>query len=275
MSQADVLEILNGAPIDRIPFSFTARCPGGHAGRASGLLTLPAATATIAAFRRLTEEALAAVDERCSVCNTPIRPHLVDRYVAWYEFEDGAGAVVARHEPDAGGRGWRFAYAPEGTAPDTPGLKLYGGLKNEDCRSELGRVFSLRDRWPELLEHYRLRGRTILTEMVAPGYACFVVRADCPAQVRSLARVTVPDYRPGQTHFHVPLDSPREPGLVLETVIDTDWVADAIDRISARLGRDGSGLDPRTVGEAAAAASRSFGEQVVSSLAGLPTMPPA
>lgn len=269
-----MLEAVNGVLIDRIPFAFTARCPGGHAGRASGHLTLPAGTATIAGFRRLTEEALAAVDERCSVCRTPIRPHQVSRYIAWYEFEDGTGSVVARHEAGAGGRGWHFAYAPEGTAPDAPDLTLYGGLKNEDCRSELGRVFSLRDRWPELREHYQLRGRTIMTELAAPGYACFVVRADCLAQVRSLATVSVPEYRPGDTHFHVRLPAPPDDGVVLEAVIDTDWVADAIGRISARLGRDGSGLDPRSVGEAAAAAARTFGEQVVCSLAALSTLPP-
>jgi hypothetical protein len=279
-----LLTLLDGALIDRIPFRYAARCPEGHEGRGAGAFDVPLDTMTIDAFRQGAEATVAALHERCAACRAPIGDSALTDFFAFYEFEDGAGTAVAWYGRGSGGRGWQFGYAPQAGAEALVAADLgrmvpsrYGGIKNEDCRAVLGRVFSLRNRWPELVGHYLGRGRTIVGEIVAPGYACFVVRADCPAQVRALARVTLAEYRPDETHIHARLDPARLPrnvaeetarqNLVLEAVVDTDWVVDQIERQSARLGRDGGGLDPRRIAADAAASARLIGEQVIRALA--------
>lgn len=262
-----MLQLIDGRPIDRVPVRFTAACPDGHAGSGSAHFDLPPATATILSFRAAAESACASLKERCGICRAPVGQASLRSWFAFYEFEDGNGTVVAWYGPTAGGSGWIFGYA-ESSAPAliernaaTLGdllPKHFGGIKNEDCRAALGRVFSLRDRWPELVYQYRLRGRTIVAEVAMPGYACFVVRRDCTAQVRSLARVIVPQYLPGQTHVHasVGLKLADADDVVLEAVIDLDWVNDAISR-------HGATLDPAQVARDAAAKGRTIGEQVL------------
>jgi hypothetical protein len=249
-----MLQRVDGKLIDRIPVRFSAICPNRHTGQGAAHFDLPPDTLTIESFRGGAEAACASLNERCGNCRAPITQASIQSWSAFYEFEDGAGTVVAWYGPTGGGRGWVFGYGD-------PPAKQYGGIKNEDCRAELGRVFSLRNRWPELLYHYRMRGRTINAEIVAPGYACFVVRRDCTAQVRSLARVLVPQYLPDQTHVHAPVDASLAPGsddVILEAVIDLDWVNDAISR-------HGAALDPAQVARDAAARGRMIGEQVIMS----------
>jgi hypothetical protein len=242
-----VLQPVDGRLIDRVPVRFAAVCPDRHEGRGSADIDLTAST--IDGFRSAIEAAVER-PERCSTCRGPIS---VTSLRAFYEFEDGTGIVVAGYA----GKSWSFGYGVDREAAPL----AYGGIKNEDCRAELGRVFSLRDRWPELVGHYLQRGRTIMSELVAPGYACFVVRADCTAQVRSLARVSVPEYRPESTHLHVRVDPPaglagaaREHNLVLEAVVDTDWAEHHI---------GDAGLDPRRIAREAGEAARLLREQVL------------
>lgn len=247
-----MLQFLDDRVIDRVPFRFAAVCPERHEGRGVGDVDL--SSSTIDGFRTSIEAALDR-PERCTRCRGPIA---TTSLLATYEFEDGSGAVVAGWA----NKSWSFGYTTG--APPKLG---YGGLKNEDCRAELGRVFSLRDRWPELVAHYIQRGRTIMSELVAPGYACFVVRADCTAQVRSLARVSVPEYRPESTHLHARVDpalfgrdvadTARRHDLVLEAVVDVDWAAHHI---------GDAALDPRRVAEQAVANGRLLREQVLVAL---------
>ena len=252
-----MLQQIDGRLIDRVPVRFTAVCPEKHEGRGADEVDL--AASTIDGFRSAIEAAVER-PERCASCRRPIA---VTSLFACYEFEDGSGAVVAGYA----GKSWNFGYTTDPVAGREPTMPspLYGGIKNEDCRRELGRVFSLRDRWPELVGHYVQRGRTIVSELVAPGYACFVVRADCTAQVRSLARVSVPEYRPESTHLHVRVDPAqsvaeivRRHDLVLEAVVDVDWAAHYI---------GDAGLDPRRTAEEAAAKGRMLREQVLHALA--------
>ena len=281
-----MLQLIDGKRVDRIPVCYTAACPEGHEGAGTLQFDLPPDAVTIESFREAAEATCASLEQRCPTCRAPILAESLRRFFAFYEFEDECGTVVAWYGPTVSGRSWVFGYVEETSAEalmkkapktvDDLTPTLYGGMKNEDCRGALGRVFSLRNRWPELVSQYIARGRTILFEMVAPGYGAFVVRRDCTAQVRALARVSVPEYRPDQTHVHARVDPSwlpravvdviREQDVVLEAVIDTDWVTDHIDRIGARLGRDGSGLDPRKVAADAAARGRMLGEQVMAAL---------
>lgn len=252
-----MLQLVDGRLLDRVPIRFTAVCPERHEGRGADPVEL--AASTIDGFRSGIEAALER-PEHCSVCRGPVA---VTALQAFYEFEDGSGSVVAGYAH----KSWSFGY---GGDPEKVRL-AYGGIKNEDCRAELGRVFSLRDRWPELVGHYLQRGRTIVSELVAPGYACFVVRADCTAQVRSLARVSVPEYRPESTHLHVRVPPTILPGnvvdvvrlhdLVLEAVVDTDWAEHYIGEAA---------LDPRRIAREAAERARMLSEHVIYAKAGIP-----
>ncbi len=113
----------------------------------------------------------------CTGCKVRITGDAMERVVLVYEFEDGLGTVLAR---TAKATSWTIEYALlKGGTTDLverlteskdpfAGETWHPALTNELVFSELGRVFSMRARWLELLRVFQKRRQPVL-ERVAPG----------------------------------------------------------------------------------------------------------
>jgi hypothetical protein len=187
-------------------------CPKGHSASTGIQIEFDFDALSIPAFRSALSEFLRAFDESCPRCGRSARADAVRRAQFFYPFEDLAGTVVLEWTADSGAFG--VGYSPE-VRPDrllaagAPALRdlvrtVHSDLRNDDCRAALGRVFSIRSRWHELLERFAQAQKT-LVESVAPGLAIGLHVAARAAEFRAILRVLLPDYDPLDRHLHVPL----------------------------------------------------------------------
>lgn len=269
---------------EQFPAVYAFRCGKGHETAEATALTMEADFLSLETWRTASEDFTRGLNARCGECGENLGlPALAYAYLVC-EFEDGAGSVVAWYAHE-----WRYGYAPGARAVDLVakkpralgdlGLTAHLALTNEDCRGALGRVFSVRTRWVQLVERFLQRGRPAIADNAGPGYALFVYETGHESAMRAIARVFVPEYDPVNLHVHGRLDPEahrffpkearaaiRERKLVLEAVVDTDEVLRQIEFQRPRFGDSGD-VDAREAAAEAIARSRLAGEQVFHSLA--------
>lgn len=277
----------DGGIVEQIPAVYAFRCGKGHEVAEATVLTMEPDVLTLETFRVLTEDFTRQLRAECKPCRETLDlPALRYAYLVC-EFDDAAGCVVAWRD-----REWRYGFAPGARAVDLVakkpraladlGLAAHLDLTNEDCRAALGRVFSLRTRWVQLVERFLRRGRPAIADNAAPGTTLFVCEKGHESSVASIARVLVPDYDPVNVHVHARLDPDehrffpkeardaiRERRLVLEAVIDTDEVRRQAAIQAPKFGHpaDAPEIDVRRVAADAVGRARFVGEHLFHTLA--------
>jgi hypothetical protein len=188
-------------------------CPSGHGEVYAPQLQIPFDERTVQGFQRTLELFVQEYSQACGSCGAVVRTDQVERLYFVYPFEDVPGTVVAWWKPGLVNR-FQWGYAPTWDAPSLLAQSpkelaelvsaVHVQLSNDDCKIHLGRVFSIKTRWGEVVERFASRGKTALLDEVAPGLTLGAYRAEeGELGFRAMCEVLLPGFDPGRRHLQV------------------------------------------------------------------------